>query len=317
VKHLIIIFTSLISSVFSFAQYPPPAGQLGSTAIYKDSSVFIEWATSCEVIRGWMNIADTTLGKASFGLSANGTGKANNSVVSLGDGGNATLYFKNPIVNGNGWDFAIFENSFDDTFLELAFVEISSDGINFFRFPSVSLTQTQTQIDGFGTLDATKINNLAGKYKAYYGTPFDLEEMKNEPGLNLKNVIAIRIIDVIGSIEQSFACFDSNGNIINDPWPTPFESSGFDLDAVGVINNTVNSNVDNKITPEILAYPNPCKNFITVNGRFDFVEIFNTQGIVYGKYFNKTIDLKNIPNGLIILKVYYNNKYCLVKVIKK
>ena len=31
---------------------------------------------------------------------------------------------------------------------------------------------------------------------------------------------------------------DSKENMINDPWPTPFASSGFDLDAVGVINQS-------------------------------------------------------------------------------
>jgi len=60
----------------------------------------------------------------------------------------------------HGFDFAVFENSFNDSFLELAFVEVSSDGINFVRFPATSNTQTDVQITGFGTIDPTYINNL-------------------------------------------------------------------------------------------------------------------------------------------------------------
>jgi hypothetical protein len=45
----------------------------------------------------------------------------------------------------------------------------------------------------------------------------------------------VRIIDVVGSIDPAFGTRDSLGNLINEPFPTPFSSSGFDLDAVGVI----------------------------------------------------------------------------------
>ncbi|MBU3677574.1 MAG: hypothetical protein FGM54_10425, partial [Chitinophagaceae bacterium] len=46
-------------------QFAPQAGQIGSTAIYKDSSIMLAWGDSCRVERGWMNIADTLLGKVS------------------------------------------------------------------------------------------------------------------------------------------------------------------------------------------------------------------------------------------------------------
>jgi hypothetical protein len=163
-------------------------------------------------------------------------------VVSLGDGGIATLTFSAAIFNGEGFDFAIFENSFSDDFLELAHVEVSSDGINFFRFPSVSLSPSDVQVESFGLLDATQIYNLAGKYRLFYGTPFDLQDLANELGLDINSMTHVRIIDVVGSILPEFATYDSQGNIINDPWPTPFPTSGFDLDAVGVIHQVgVNS----------------------------------------------------------------------------
>jgi hypothetical protein len=159
--------------------FAPPVDSIGTSAIHKDSSVFVGWATQCTVIRGYQDIAQPSLGYVTAGLPENAVGLAGtNGVVSLGDGGSAIVTFSQPIMNGSGWDFAIFENAFQNTFLELAFVEVSSDGVTYFRFPSTSLTPFETQIGTFGEVDATLINNLAGKYRAQYGTPFDLEELE-------------------------------------------------------------------------------------------------------------------------------------------
>jgi hypothetical protein len=50
-----------------------------------------------------------------------------------------------------GYDFAIFENGFPfgsgSFYLELAFVEVSSDGKHFVRFNAISNTDTTQQID--------------------------------------------------------------------------------------------------------------------------------------------------------------------------
>src|SRR5690554_7902133 len=88
----------------------------------------------------------------------------------------------------SGLDFAVFENGFSQSFLELAPVEVSSDGINYVRFTSHSLTQTDTTIGVFGALDATHLYNLAGKYKGGFGTPFDLEELKDSANLNVNKI---------------------------------------------------------------------------------------------------------------------------------
>ena len=53
--------------------------------------------------------------------------------------------------------------------------------------------------------------------------------------MDVNNITHIKVIDVIGSIDPTIATYDHNGNVINDPFPTPFPSSGFDLDAIGVI----------------------------------------------------------------------------------
>mgnify|MGYP001267123008 CR=1 FL=1 len=265
-KSFILITLISIGAKCSYSQFAPPAGQPSSTAIFKDSSIIISWASGCTVVRGYQDISNTSLGFASVGDSSMAIGMAGGSsgVVSLGDGGYCILTFDEPINNGLGWDFAVFENSFSDDFLELAFVEVSSDGINFFRFPATSLTQDTVQVGGFGNIDATKINNLAGKYRAQYGTPFDLDELANQAGLNVNAITHVKVIDVVGCIQDSFATFDQLGNKINDPWNTPFASSGFDLDAVGVIEQSTVSVETHIFSKNVQVFPNPAHTFVTI-----------------------------------------------------
>lgn len=241
---------SVISAFASLVQagpYAPAAGQVGSTAIPYNDSRFVGWATGGTLVRGPQDINNPTGSLASFGVLSDAFGPAGTSttaVVSLGDGGSATLTFDQPIRNGPGADFAVFENGFSDTFLELAFVEVSSDGTNFFRFPSFSETPAATQVGGFGLLDPTNLHNLAGKYRVGYGTPFDLSDLLSLAGpiLDLNHITHVRVIDVVGRIDLApgnpsyTPSLDSLGRVINDPYSTPFASGGFDLDGVGVIN---------------------------------------------------------------------------------
>src|SRR6185312_6390046 len=149
------------------AQYAPQAGLPGTTAISASSSAFTEWANGCTIQRGYMDIAQPALGYASTGDSTDALGIADVNVVSLGDSGVATLTFPSPIYDGDGFDFAVFENAFLNpldsnlAYLELAFVEVSSDGVNYFRFPASSLTQDTLQdYDPNDYLDCRLINNL-------------------------------------------------------------------------------------------------------------------------------------------------------------
>lgn len=260
-RFLKVVLLVLLSKM-SFCQFAPPAGQTGTTAMYKDSSAFIAWVTGCTIIRGYQDISDTSLGFASFGDSTSAFGIAGTTgIVSLGDGGSAILTFAQPITNEAGYDFAVFENAFSDTFLELAFVEVSSDGINYYRFPATSNTQDTLQIDGFGSVDASFINNLAGKYRALYGTPFDLQELSSQAGLDITHVTHVKIVDAVGCIQPAYATHDMNGKKLNELWSTPFPSSGFDLDAVGVIHNLPPASV-NEFLNEIgfNIFPNPVIN---------------------------------------------------------
>ena len=298
--------------------YVPAAGQIGTTAMHKDSSSFVAWATNCSVKRGYQQINDSTLGKASLGDSTNVYGKANGTVVSLGDGGEAILNLYQSLHNGPGPDFAIFENGFNSSFLELAFVEVSSDGIHFFRFPANSETQDSIQIGTFGAVDATNINNLAGKYQVNYGTPFDLDELPNDSLLNKFAVTHIKVIDVVGTISNLYSTIDTAGNKINDPWPTPFASSGFDLDAVGLIHvNGINTLTEKQ--QEFKVFPNPFTSLITVNSDVEIeqLELISLSGKTVAISANSSIEINELPSGIYLLRISTEKSVYVKKVVKK
>lgn len=320
------IIAGLILSAQGFSQsYPPAAGQEGSTAISYDSELFVNWATTSQITRGYINIAnpnaqDQGSNFASYGQDADAIGIADGVVVSLGDRGSAILTFEKPIANGPGFDFAVFENSFSDTFLEIAFVEVSSDGENYFRFPAHSQTQTETQVEGFGNVDPTYLNNFAGKYRAMFGTPFDLDDVEAHPLLDKSKITHLKLIDVVGSIDPEYASFDQFGNKVNDPYPTPFASSGFDLDAVGVIHEgSLNLNESN--LPKVKIFPNPAMNYFQIqNSSNALVKIFNELGqIVLNQMVepNEKIDIRSLTSGIYFVKIQTNQKTTLHKLIKE
>jgi hypothetical protein len=262
----------LATATAAQAQYAPQAGIAGSTAISKSSGVFKAWANACSINRGLQQINDASYGLASLGDSSSAVGGPNGDVVSLGDSGVALLRFPTPITNGAGADFAIFENGFgnsanpEEAFLELGFVEVSSDGLNYTRFPASSLTQDTIQLSSVGSpsyTNARQLNNLAGKYTAGWGTPFDLQELAGISGLDINAVTHVRIVDAIGSI-GSEASRDANGRKVNDPFPTPFPNSGFDLDAVGVIHALPAGVGNQRLLEGVRLFPNPAQELLNV-----------------------------------------------------
>lgn len=222
-----LLSATLISAPAYAGPYAPAAGQAGSTAIDMNDPAIVSWATGYINYVPGANLDATWMTPEKALGAAQGT---SGDVVSLGTGGQITLTFADPIANGAGYDFAVFENSFSDTFLELAKVEVSSDGLNFFGFDSYSLTPDP--VGPFGTIDPTDIDGLAGKYRQGWGTPFDLDMLSGLAGLDLSAVSYVRILDVVGDGNT----FDSNGNPIYDPYQTT-GSAGFDLDAIGVMNS--------------------------------------------------------------------------------
>ena len=229
--------------------FAPAAGQPGSTAVPAAAVPAGGWASEVYAFtRGPVQLNDPEAGAATYGEPEDALGPANATafnttpVVSLGDGGSITLRLAQPCGNRPGFDLAVFENSFNDDFLELAQVAVSTDGLHFVPFPSISLTPTTRQVNGnstaetpFGLLDPTNLYNLAGKYRAGFGTPFELDELLGREGaewLDFQNIRYVRVTDVVGWIHSPTPVRDSMNNIINDPWATPYETSGFDLDAV-------------------------------------------------------------------------------------
>ncbi|MBA3827298.1 MAG: T9SS type A sorting domain-containing protein [Taibaiella sp.] len=259
---LLLITLLLFATCYARGQYAPQAGVAGATAIKATDSRFVSWGSSCAVKRGWLDIANKSMGFVTSGDSSNAIGFSDGLTVSLGDSGIAIVSFANALYNGDGPDFAIFENGFADpsdpneAFLELGFVEVSSDGVHYFRFPANDLTSDSVQIRAAGDyMDARKLNNLAGKYTATYGTPFDLQELAGISGLDINNITYIRIIDVIGSVSNN-ASYDSAGRKVNDPYPSPFPTGGFDLDAVGAI-HMKGAGIPNIASSGVSVYPNP------------------------------------------------------------
>jgi hypothetical protein len=208
-----------------------------------------------------------------------------NDAVSLGDldddeiadgcaPGQITLLFGNPSVpndpnhirNVNGYDFAVFENAFlsnfttdegsaaGEMFAELGYVEVSSDGVNFARFPSVSLIAGAVGL--YGTIEISDVFNLAGKHPnaggICTGTPFDLKEIAGDPKVisgivDINNISYVRIVDVPGSgdfYDEAVEHIDPDSrpdwdyyytnHPIYDAWLT-FNPGGVDLQAIGVL----------------------------------------------------------------------------------
>jgi hypothetical protein len=219
-------------AAYALAQgYPGPAGADDSTALPRDDAAFVAWASAWVEPVGWGTELDPDWKHPEQALGpAQGSSE---SVVSLGRGGQLTLTFDVPIADGPGADFAVFENGLNDAFLELAFVEVSSDGDHFLRFDGVQLDGQA--IDAFGTLDTRGLGGLAGKYRQGFGQPYDLAALANRPEaasrqVDLGAIRFVRLVDIVGD----GATLDCFGQPIYDPYPTT-GSAGFDLDAIGVL----------------------------------------------------------------------------------
>jgi hypothetical protein len=325
-KRISILMLVLVP-VALWAQFAPAQDKPGTTAMHADSSAFVGWATGVEVVHGPMNIANPDLGVTGANYpdeNALGYPEGTFGVVCLGDGGMATLTFASPICNKRGPDFAVFENGFanavdpDSWALELAFVEVSSDGEHFFRFPAYSNTQTTTQLGNGGTIDPSQIHNLASKYGAMYGTPFDLDEVEDNPLLDKNQITHVRVVDVVGCIDSLYASYDCQGHVVNDPWPTPFASSGFDLDAVGVIHDLAHFDTPENVAEVVSVYPNPVKGVLTVKAKdLHSVEVYNLVGQQVMFSSESVLDLGSLTEGIYFVRIVCEDGMFTKRIVKQ
>ena len=179
-------------------------------------------------------------------------------ILSLGMGGEIIIGLKNNlIIDKEGADFTIFENAFinqfnEKVYAEPAIVSVSKDGINFIEFPYNLET-----LEGLAGTTPTYGKKSPFNPKESGGNSFDLSE------LQIDSVKYIKIKDIT---EQ----------ILNNPEHNNYDPtlSGFDLDAVAIINHTHEiSSVNEIITKNriIIYYDllgNKIENISNYNGLF-------------------------------------------------
>jgi hypothetical protein len=196
-------------------------------------------------------VASDTNGGAGGGIfnpgNALGAPQGPTHVHSLGNGGFLTLGFAQPIVNAPGADFLVGENAFLlagswwQTFAEVMFVEVSSDGVVFARFPARYFGPPVAP-GPFGTVPTGTYAGLAGQTPVQLGAAdpqdvasaggdaFDLADLAGDPlvlgsQVDLGAITHVRLVDV-----QSGIALDSTGVPIFDPG-----SGSADVDAITVI----------------------------------------------------------------------------------
>lgn len=278
--------------------------------------IFRGWATGFE---NYLPADDVWSGDWDDPVKALGPATGDNfDVVSLGDlsaaeisaghpPGQITFTFGNPgdandvnhIRDVNGYDFVVFENGFLSNYntgggsvqgqmlAELAHVEVSSNGVDFIRFASVSLTPGA--VGPYGTIEVSDVFNLVGKHPNAYGvctgTAFDLLVLANHPlvesgTVDINDIHYVRIVDIPGSgdfFDRASEHVDPNtwpnwqnyyANLaVYDAWVTE-GSGGVDLEAVGVLNEQEYS-AD-----------------INLDGRVDFLD-FALLGSAWGRHFGQ------------------------------
>lgn len=238
--------------LLSLTALPAAAGPFTETGIDKDDPAIVAWASGyanylpADGVDEQWRTPEKTLGPASGDLY-DVTALGERALDSTDPPGEITLTFAEPLRDREGADLVVFENSFplgEGLFIELGFVEVSTDGAQWARFPSVSLTAGP--VGDYGLLDPTDLHNLAGKFQNAFtvnlGTPFDLADLQGDEAVidglvDLQDVRFVKIVDVPGGgdyYDNATALgYDAN-HPIYDAHPT-YGSGGFDLEAIGAL----------------------------------------------------------------------------------
>ena len=242
-KWTITLIIALLLPVVAFGQFVD-SGQVNNEYSRTDPAISF-WAS--EVVDyelGLMDYQQPELGYVSYGSATDILGDSG-TIFSLGDHGSITVTFDQTITNGPGDDLVVFENGFayNGVFMEIGFVEVSSNGTDFSRLPA--LCRRDSQPGGFDSSDPALFYNLAGNYVG--GTGIDLEDLITAGDANvvsglvdLAAITHVRVVDVVGDIDGAGTTFDYLNRPVADPYPTPFASSGMDITGVaGIHGGTV------------------------------------------------------------------------------
>jgi hypothetical protein len=182
------------------------------------------------------------------------------------------------------------------------------------------MTDTINQTGGFDATNPRLINNLAGKYVASYGTPFDLQELEGTTGLDVSRITHVKIIDVVGAFSPSWASRDALNNKINDPWPTPYPQGGFDLDAVGVIHQSdIVGFTELASGLSFQVYPNPLQagTELRVNSSTAVLslELTDVSGARLKKTNEPSINTSDLSAGVYLLKIETGSGFYFRKIM--
>jgi hypothetical protein len=183
-----------------------------------------------------------------------GAAQGSTHVHSLGIAGDAVLGFGVVLTDGPGADFLVAENpfflSFARSFAELAFVEVSSDGAAFARFPA-AWYGPDAEPGPFGSILVGSCAGLAGATPVHAhpanpnadpqdvveagGEAFDLADLADHPlvragRVDLRAIRFVRLVDVQSGVDR-----DARGRLLRDAG-----SGSADVDAVTVIHHAGN-----------------------------------------------------------------------------
>lgn len=174
-------------------------------------------------------------------------------VHSLGIGGSLTLGFAVLISDGPGADFLVSENCFHtsltESFAEVAFVEVSSNGVDFARFPA-AYYGPQQEPGPFGVVTVGSYDDVTGQTPCLAvsdptadvqdvveagGDAFDLADLAQDPlvqlgRVDLHAIAQVRIVDAQSGVDR-----DSRGVVVRDAG-----AGSADIDAVTVIHHQGN-----------------------------------------------------------------------------
>lgn len=182
------------------------------------------------------------------GPEGGGLGAGSLDVLTLGEGGDVTLGFDVTIVDGPGADLTVFENGFlvgggPSVFAELFFVEVSTDGSTFARFPSKYLGTGSSMgayrgIGGGMPVVADVTTGLVDPLDPLLsgGEALDLADLAQHPDV-LSGAVDLGAVHFVRLVDPLPGATDSLG--------TPIAAAGgADVDAVAVLHSSATASPD-------------------------------------------------------------------------